>query len=100
MVSAFLIYRKLQNKTRKVAIDFATLFKQASGFGLVTKFIMSDFCFTVFDRQLVCEAVFPIEPKSTKGEGEKEELIDPLPAKLKKAVVSVELCFHWNCHLV
>ena len=33
------------------------------------------------------EAMFPGEQKSTAEEGEKEELIDPLPGKLKKAVV-------------
>lgn len=39
-------------------------------------------------RQLVYETVFPGEQKGAPEEGEKEELIDPLPGKLKKSVVS------------
>ena len=40
------------------------------------------------NRQLVYEAMFSGEQKGSTEESEKEELIDPLPGKMKKAVVS------------
>ena len=40
------------------------------------------------NRQLVYEAMFSGEQKGSTEDSEKEELIDPLPGKMKKAVVS------------